>query len=350
MGVHCDVSPLGLRFESIQRGVNLAEVSRSLAHNSDTREYSRPPSISSSDASSITTQPFPHPLKPLEFWREFAKMKRMILQRLLPNKEVRQGIGDWCYWRTEAEFWAQRVGACETDRQMIADYHYWRIEAHFWSEQCRDQHFNATRQNIPSADYWRRELSYWKDKISEPGCDEDIRTGILNVDYWQCEHQHYINHYSSELGNSRTDNNNKEIISLHPLSSAECNSEDALSFKDRSSPIIDAGGDLSSSLPASQAFHHSFGFSQSVLTQAISPFRIDHPTPSSQPTYAQNLKGVRRSARIQDKNRLATESQQPLAKSQPKSACSPHKVLKAKPIPRKVDHSGVGKTRVWKMR
>lgn len=69
------------------------------------RRYTIPPVYPSTVSSdSYRTSPFPHPLKPLEYWRTFAENKAELLGG--HAEECRQRIPDSAYWRIEADFWA----------------------------------------------------------------------------------------------------------------------------------------------------------------------------------------------------------------------------------------------------
>ena len=134
-------SPVGLTFQNSQPQPRLAVVSHRLLENPCIRSFpalaeARQCSDTSDtsdfgDTTTSMTSPFPHPLDPVEYWREHSRSKLSRLQQSIQEENHRDSISNWRYWRTEAEFWAQTVDGTDTDRQTISDVDYWKAEARF---------------------------------------------------------------------------------------------------------------------------------------------------------------------------------------------------------------------------
>jgi len=80
------------------------------------------------------------------------------------KEERRNSIPEWSYWRTEAEFFAERVNGGETERQSLQDSDYWKTEAQFWKANCSASKFHADRQELADRGYWIRENSFWRNR------------------------------------------------------------------------------------------------------------------------------------------------------------------------------------------
>ena len=191
-----DASPVGLTFDSFQRQISHEEVYAKLQEYSDgqeyqaqsdnaispgsapTAEFATPPD--SATTSRSTTPPFPHPLYPLEFWREHARDKLNRLQRGA-DTDLRSSIPSWEYWRTEAAFWALKV---EEDPGIPKD---WRKEAEFWRATFESSWTSRAEMTNPL--YWKSWILEHKGKCV--GWALDTRYEISDVEYWRCEHAHY---------------------------------------------------------------------------------------------------------------------------------------------------------------
>ena len=81
-----------------------------LERNPALRDFSRVPSpapsrASASSSSASATPPFPHPLDPLEYFREYGLSKLSELCMACGKRSYCDLIQDPRYWRAEAEHW-----------------------------------------------------------------------------------------------------------------------------------------------------------------------------------------------------------------------------------------------------
>ena len=192
MDILQNTSPIGLSCPFYEPLINMAKVSDILSRNPNPREFSTPtPEMARSTSSSSATELFPNPLYPLEFLRYHAWHAHERSKEFHMTNDVRNGIDDWTYWRTEAEFWRDRIHGNDSDRSGIDDPYYWKVESGFWEKNCRARLFDVKRTELADAGYWRCEAIHWKSKAGCSHSDNDVRRLICDIDYWRCEHDYY---------------------------------------------------------------------------------------------------------------------------------------------------------------
>ncbi len=216
--------------------------------------------------------PFPHPLYPLEYWKNFSLFKEDQLRRLSHTQDHRDSITDVSYWRTEAVFWHSRAEDQNADRHSISSSSYWKCEAGFWEAACRSRRNDVARLEILDAAYWKCEAFFWKNIKSQNDL-VDIsaeRHDISEVSYWMYENNHYEN-----------------ILRWLSSSTTMGGSEDSSYFRDSTMSTHEVISSLPEKSEASHYLHLS-------------------PKTSSCPSQLVSISQPRRSIRIQD---LSAKSQ-----------------------------------------
>ncbi|OAX82352.1 hypothetical protein ACJ72_03300 [Emergomyces africanus] len=156
-------------------GYPLFLVNEQLMNNSSPRDFTSIAPIFRQPTPPIPqTPPFPHPLRPLEYWQTFAKLKRNSYIEMISLKAGISKNDD-------------RVSSIDDRRTSIDDAHYWRCEAGFWLS--KSQHEENKRREISIANYWKWEAEFWRSTLPE-GCDAS-RDEIDNPEYWMRENMHY---------------------------------------------------------------------------------------------------------------------------------------------------------------
>ncbi|KAL9123897.1 MAG: hypothetical protein Q9217_006717 [Psora testacea] len=185
--------------------------SRKLEESSSVRNYSPTfYNLRDSTCSGSTTPPQP----PVHFWKEMC--------RPVAQEELRNSISDWRYWRTEAEFFCQKVNGGEIERQNVSYSDYWRVEAQFWKNNCLASNPQATRHNLPNLGYWKCESFFWRSLCdpTDPLSASSIRYEIGDAEYWRAELYHYKDHPEPSTQSTMSDESAAQNAGVPSLSSA----------------------------------------------------------------------------------------------------------------------------------
>jgi len=191
MHLRCNTSPVNLTSKSSRPGPRLATASRKLSLNPDVRDFDALPEDVVTSGS--VTPPFPHPLIPLEYWREHSRSKLDRLQQSTSKKDHRQSIDSWEYWRTEAVFWAGQ--SSKNHRNHLRDdceakAYFWRAAADFWETTWLS---SASPVELTDPLYWKQWITWHKSKRNCAGSasESELRYEISDANYFKCENDHY---------------------------------------------------------------------------------------------------------------------------------------------------------------
>lgn len=167
---------------------------------SSVRDYSFNPLYNRSMTPQPETPPFPDPLDPISYFRNYSQWKNRRVREIEPDVDHRLAITDPHYWKCEAFFLSSLLGNQPDLRNGIRDADYWKCEALFWESRCNSGAGPASRTNIASSDYWRCEADFmgaeWERQYAQP--PDVIRIHIQDKEYWECENALYNDIMDSE--------------------------------------------------------------------------------------------------------------------------------------------------------